>query len=85
VKTMPIDWGIARAPPTWWERGEFDGIDPTGYFFPTYPEVPPDEHCRLGIKGVRTDWFIGDMDDLFVADRALEPQDIVRLMNENQL
>jgi hypothetical protein len=25
------------------------------------------------------------MDDLFVADRALDPQDIVRLMNENQL
>src|SRR5215207_11344461 len=21
----------------------FDGIDPTGYFFPTYPAVPPDD------------------------------------------
>ncbi len=41
--------------------------------------------CRLGIKGVRTDRFAGDIDELFIADRALEPQDIVRLMNENQL
>ena len=24
-------------------KNGFDGIDPTGYFFPTYPEVPPDD------------------------------------------
>jgi sugar phosphate isomerase/epimerase len=24
----------------------FDGLDPTGYFFPTYPEVPPDAYVN---------------------------------------
>src|SRR3954452_21086512 len=42
-------------------KNGFDGIDPTGYFFPTYPEVPPDEYVNnfkrrafelgLGISG----------------------------------
>ena len=42
-------------------KNNFDGIDPTGYFFPTYPEVPPDEYINnfkrrafefgLGISG----------------------------------
>src|SRR4051812_16870209 len=27
-------------------KNEFDGLDPTGYFFPTYPEVPPDEYVN---------------------------------------
>jgi hypothetical protein len=41
--------------------------------------------CRLGINGVRADRFLGDIDELFIADRALEPQEIVELMNTNQL
>jgi hypothetical protein len=40
--------------------------------------------CRLGINGVRSERFLGEMDELFIADRALEPQEIVRLMNYNQ-
>src|SRR4051812_31236550 len=24
----------------------FDGCDPTGYFFPTYPKVPPDDYVN---------------------------------------
>src|SRR5215510_6645388 len=27
-------------------KNNFDGIDPTGYFFPTYPEVPPDDYIN---------------------------------------
>jgi hypothetical protein len=43
--------------------------------------------CRLRVKGegVRTDRFTGDIDELFIADRALGPDEIVRLMNNNQL
>jgi hypothetical protein len=41
--------------------------------------------CRLGTKAVRTERFIGDMDELFIADRALQPQEILRLMNDNRL
>ena len=41
--------------------------------------------CRLGIKGVRNERFIGEMDELFIADRALQPQEIVRLMSNNRL
>jgi hypothetical protein len=41
--------------------------------------------CRLGPRGVRTDRFIGDIDELFIADRALGPDEIVRLMNNSQL
>jgi ferric-dicitrate binding protein FerR (iron transport regulator) len=41
--------------------------------------------CRLGINGVRTERFYGEMDELFVADRTLEPREIVQLMNDNQL
>lgn len=40
--------------------------------------------CRLGIDGVRADRFYGEMDELYVANRALEPQEIVQLMNNNQ-
>ena len=39
--------------------------------------------CRLGKKEVRADRFIGEMDELFIADRALEPREIVRLMTLN--
>jgi hypothetical protein len=41
--------------------------------------------CRLGINGVRAERFSGEMDELYVADRALEPPEIVRLMTANQL
>jgi ferric-dicitrate binding protein FerR (iron transport regulator) len=41
--------------------------------------------CRLGIQGVRADRFCGDMDELFIADRALEPAEIIGVMNTNQL
>jgi Concanavalin A-like lectin/glucanases superfamily len=41
--------------------------------------------CRLGINGVRQDRFRGEMDELFIADRALEPVEIVSLMKDNQL
>src|ERR1700722_8000907 len=27
-------------------KNNFDGFDPTGYFFPTYPEVPPDDYVN---------------------------------------
>jgi sugar phosphate isomerase/epimerase len=53
-------------------KNNFDGIDPTGYFFPTYPEVPPDEYINdfkrrafeygLGISGtgVRNNFTTSD-------------------------
>ena len=27
-------------------KNDFDGFDPTGYFFPNYPEVPPDDYIH---------------------------------------
>jgi hypothetical protein len=41
--------------------------------------------CRFGVKGVRMDRFIGELDELFIANCALEPQEILKLMNHNQL
>ncbi|HUB25047.1 MAG TPA: LamG-like jellyroll fold domain-containing protein [Tepidisphaeraceae bacterium] len=41
--------------------------------------------CRLGIEGVRADRFYGDMDELYIVNCALEPAEIVRLMDTNQL
>src|SRR4051812_3092997 len=53
-------------------KNEFDGIDPTGYFFPSYPEVPSDEvinnlkrrafELGLGISGtgVRNNFTTAD-------------------------
>jgi hypothetical protein len=41
--------------------------------------------CRLGIDDVRQERFRGQMDELFIADRALEPWEIVGLMNQNRL
>jgi sugar phosphate isomerase/epimerase len=50
----------------------FDGCDPTGYFFPTYPKVPPDDYVNklkrrafeLGIgisgTGVRNNFTVAD-------------------------
>ncbi len=41
--------------------------------------------CRVGINRVRSERFFGEMDEIFIADRALEPQEIVNLMEYNQL
>lgn len=53
-------------------KNGFDAIDPTGYFFPSYPEVPPDEYVNnlkrrafelgLGISGtgVRNNFTTSD-------------------------
>jgi hypothetical protein len=41
--------------------------------------------CRLGINGPRAERFRGEMDELFIANRALEPLEIVQLMNNNKL
>src|SRR5581483_4874023 len=50
----------------------FDGLEPTGYFFPTYPEVPSDEYINnfkrrpleLGLRisgtGVRNNFTTSD-------------------------
>ncbi len=40
--------------------------------------------CRLGPSGPRLDRFRGQLDELFIADRALEPNEIVNLMKENR-
>jgi len=40
--------------------------------------------CRLGNNGPRKDRFRGELDELCVADRALEPREIVQLMKENR-
>jgi ferric-dicitrate binding protein FerR (iron transport regulator) len=40
---------------------------------------------RLGQSDVRTNRFAGEIDELFIADRALEPQEIQRLHESNQL
>lgn len=39
--------------------------------------------CRL--TGKRPERFQGDIDELFIADRGLEPNEIVSLMNDNRL
>jgi hypothetical protein len=41
--------------------------------------------CRIGNGGPRQDRFRGDIDELFITDRGLEPNEIVALMNENRL
>jgi ferric-dicitrate binding protein FerR (iron transport regulator) len=40
---------------------------------------------RLGPGGPLADRFRGDLDELFIVDRGLEPQEIVSLMNHNRL
>jgi hypothetical protein len=40
--------------------------------------------CRLGAGGPRKERFRGEMDELCIADRALEPREIVQLMKENR-
>jgi hypothetical protein len=41
--------------------------------------------CRLGATGPRQDRFRGEIDELFIADRGLEPFEIVQLMRDNRL
>lgn len=41
--------------------------------------------CRLGLNDVRQERFRGEIDELYIADRALEPQEIVELMKNNDL
>ncbi len=41
--------------------------------------------CRLGIDGLRKGRFRGEIDELFIADRGLEPTEIVSLMTDNRL
>jgi sugar phosphate isomerase/epimerase len=64
-------------------KNDFDGVDPTGYFFPSYPEVPKDEFVNnfkrrafeLGIgisgTGVRNNFTTSDK-----AERAAGVQHI---------
>jgi hypothetical protein len=40
---------------------------------------------RLGPTGPKRERFRGDLDELFIADRGLEPQEIVSLMNDRRL
>ncbi len=40
---------------------------------------------RIGPSGALADHFRGEIDELFIANRALEPQEIVSLMSENRL
>ncbi len=40
---------------------------------------------RLGPNGPRPERFRGDLDELFIADRCLEPHEIVSLMSDNRL
>ncbi len=58
----------------------FDGCDPTGYFFPTYPKVPPDDYVNnlkrrafelgVGVSGT------GVRNNFTVADKAKRAADV---------
>jgi hypothetical protein len=58
------------------------------------PELSPQEAaginnvvwlgCRLGNNGPRKERFRGEIDELFIADRAISPVEIVSLMKDNQ-
>ena len=64
---------------------DVDGLEATGYFFPSYPKVPPDEYLNrfkrrafdlgLGISGT------GVRDSLTVADKAKRETDIQLIKN----
>ncbi|MEO6003382.1 MAG: LamG-like jellyroll fold domain-containing protein [Opitutus sp.] len=41
--------------------------------------------CRLGNTGPRQERFRGELDELYIADRALAPQEIVQVMTENRI
>jgi hypothetical protein len=40
--------------------------------------------CRLGRSNPMQERFLGELDELFIADRGLEPNEIVALMRDNQ-
>ncbi len=40
--------------------------------------------CRVGLNGPRRDRFLGEMDELAIADHALAPQQIVQLLKANR-
>jgi hypothetical protein len=70
-------------------EGEGKASPPGSGIFARTPESQAKDSlwlgCRLGLNGVRAERFRGDLDELFIADRALEPQEIVRLMHTNDL
>ena len=41
--------------------------------------------CRLGPSGPRPERFRGELDELYIADRALAPQEIVQVMADNRV
>jgi hypothetical protein len=41
--------------------------------------------CRLGNSGPRQEHFRGEIDELYIADRALAPQEIVQVMSDNRV
>ncbi len=41
--------------------------------------------CRLSVRGLTGGRFRGELDELFITDRGLEPTEIVSLMNDNRL
>lgn len=41
--------------------------------------------CRLGATGPRQERFRGEIDELYIADRALAPQEIVQVMADNRV
>jgi ferric-dicitrate binding protein FerR (iron transport regulator) len=41
--------------------------------------------CRLGNSGPRQERFRGEIDELYIADRALAPQEIVQVMSDNRV
>jgi hypothetical protein len=41
--------------------------------------------CRLGGSGPKRERFVGSIDELVIADRSLEPHDVVRLMDGHDL
>lgn len=41
--------------------------------------------CRLGASGPRQERFRGEIDELYIADRALAPQEIVQVMADNRV
>jgi len=41
--------------------------------------------CRLGTTGYKHDRFRGDIDELFIANWGLEPNEIIRVMKDNRI
>jgi len=41
--------------------------------------------CRLGTTGYKHERFRGDIDELFIANWGLEPNEIIRVMKDNRI